>query len=132
MSLLKHFKPVSGSLPMAEQTGPANHAVNMLEKEPSSVRTSYAYNLTAEDRATGKYAAKNGVAKALRYLDIHYDNSINSYCNLVACAKSTIFKPQITLKALKLNKTQLFNHVFILPFTVLYTSKYIPRQHCHA
>ena len=50
MSLLKRFKPVSGSLPTAEQTGlavdSANHAVSMLEKEPNSVvvRTSYAYN----------------------------------------------------------------------------------------
>ena len=76
MSLLKRFKPVSGSLPTAEWIGlavhSANHAVNMLEKEPSSVRTTYAYNFTAEDRATvGKYAAENGVAKAQRYFKIH-------------------------------------------------------------
>ena len=89
MSLLNFLKPDSGSLSTAEQTGlpenvrSDNHAVqNMMEKEPTGGHRKYTTTFTAEDRTeVGKYAAK-----------------------------TTIFKPQITLK---LNKTQLFNPAFI-------------------
>jgi hypothetical protein len=73
---MSFFKPVSGSLPTAEQTGlpenavhSANHAVqNMMEKEPTGGRRKYMTTFNAEDRAkVGKYAAENGVAKAQRH-----------------------------------------------------------------
>ena len=90
MSLLKFFKPVSGSLPTAEQTGlpenavrSANHAVqNMLEKEPTSVRRR-AWQLLPR-RIVPRLAniILDDDQADNPFLDIHFDNSINSHCIL--------------------------------------------------